>query len=791
MRTGRSGAGLHAVMSLVAVMGIGLCMPSWAFFPSGGFKQFENTPALVRWSMQDLDVTGDGQVQTPQDGVLVTIDIGEDGYTAAEAQAIREAFQQWQDVPGAYMAFRFQEIEGPFPVAGSTQIGVFNDPYNSVTLGDIGAVIGETISSFVIDEAIITDPVTGAQFLVRGPRILEADIILSQAFFRPGDDFEPDPENPISLIPRTTGTLRSFMGASVGLFSGLSFTPLNNLRDDNEGLPFGVEDAVMPYRGRDGVIRIIGATPTMYNAFVLTEESDGEFEFHDADLAHDDIAGLMYLYPRIEQRDDLFTISQEARTTSRPGFSSSPVVGAHVIAWVDHDRNPTTLRVPLFSTMSGLYNNESPIGEISGRFQLLGMFKRLIDENGNLFSPDYVISISPITEFPVASLDSMHTPLTGDARPADAYNTLFPFEVYNEAGNLFNRSNVRNGTPLYFDTVRRQVVSRDSGLTLSQQLPRNAPMFGEQSDVCFFDLIGDGGGGGGGGIQQPPGIAALPGIRAFRDNVMLRSRLGAAASDAYYRIAPPIASYLAAHDSLLYAARTLFAALLWLLKVPALAWAALAIAAVLVAGRRALRKPAVAAALLGLLVLTPETAHATRTWHTPEQMVQKSDDIIVGTVTAQSSYYSTDMLPATIVTDVSIEVSGNLKGALNKGSTVTIRVPGGQVGGHIVSSAAQPTFRDGEEVLLFVSRQQKSLGLTLPYGKLGTLAVERDEETEETIVKAGSAAGLHHTRVIARAVNEAALKGGVLKSAAEAQPDAFTLESFSAFVKEAESKARK
>jgi len=805
-RTGRSGARLHAVMSLVAVLGLGLCLPSWGFFPIGGFRQFENTPVFARWSLDNLDINRDGDVQGPQDGLLITINTGEDGFTAAEADAIRAGYQTWQDVPGSYMAFRFQEIEGTLPVMGGPSIGTVNDPFNSVTLGDIGGLFTLTFISFVVDPEIpVTNPVTGEQFLVRGPQILEADTIISEGFFR-GDPVEPDPENPVTLIPANTTTLQATITFAAGFTSGLSITPLNNIRDDpNDIAP--VEESVIPYRGADGIVRRIGATPTMFNTTIATESPDGEtVALHWTDLAYDDIAGIMYLYPRIEQRDELFTIAQEARTSARPGFQSSPIVGGHVIAWIDQDRNPTTNRVPLFSTMSGLYNNEQPIGELSGRFQLLGLFKRIVDENGSLFSPDYVITLSPIsvpigtaTEISPAALDSMHNFGPLSLRSESDYSTQFPFEVYNEAVNLFNRGNIRNGTPLYFDTVRRQVVSRDSGLTLAQQLSRNTPMFGEESDVCFLDIIGAPGSG---GVQQPPGLGALPGIRAFRDNVMLRSRLGAAATDAYYRIAPPIASFLLAHETILAMARSVFAAALWLTVIPAAAWAvALAMLVALLAAFKVRARGARAAAATALalaLMLGAGTAEAAITFDTPEQMVQKSDAIIAGEVTAISSYYSTDMLPATIVTDISVAVSDTLKGTINKGSTVTIRVPGGQVGGHVVYSSVHAGLYEGHEVVLLVSSQKKDIGLTLPYGTLGAFIVagsgdddsgEKSEEAGEKKLQASSIAGYNYMRQIARSVNDAALKRGVLKSAAEAKPDGFSLDAFAAFVEEVETKA--
>ena len=794
-------------MSLVTILGIGLSPASSAFFPAGGFHPINNTPQFARWSIENIDATGNGQVVSPFDGVLVTIDVGDDGFTAAEAEAIRDAFQVWQDVPGAYMAFRFQEIEGPFPVSDGDQLGAVNDPFNSVTLGDAGGAIAVTYRSAVIgDETVVTDPVTGQQFLVRGPQILEADIILSEAFYRPEGVVNPDPDDLTTLVPRTAETIRQLLPRTVGLFSGLSFTPLNNTRDEeieiliieNEQpvtvtVSLVVEDAIMPMRGADGVVRFAGATPTMFNAAVFVDEPDGVGRLHTADLAYDDIAGIMFLYPRIEQEDELFTITQQARTRARPGFTSSPIVGAHAVAWVDHDRNPTTVRIPLFSTMTGLYNNEVPIGELSGRFQMFGLFKRIIDGNGNLFSPDYVISIEPLPADAAKGFDSMHTPLA--ERPDSAYNTLFPFEVYNEAGNLFNRNNVRFGTPLYFDTVRRQVVSRTSGLTLAQQLPRNAPMFGEEGNVCFFDLIGDPTN----GAQPPGGLAALTGVRSFRDNVMLRSRLGAAATDIYYRIAPPIASYLAANEIALASARNLFNAIVWLAMLPLLIWAALAgVFAFMLAHRllrRRVRTLAAGSAAAMMLVLATTAAHATIVLDSPQRMVEQSDAIIAGEVTAVHSYYSTDMLPATIVTDVSIMVLESMKGGLNKSSTVTVRMPGGQVGDHIVESSNHPRFREGEKVVLMLTASRKDIGLTLSYGSVGTFRMIRAEGGEADDKGAtrlvASAVGAHaQIPRIARAVNEVALKRGLLKSDNEAKPDEFSLESFGAFVQEAVSRAR-
>ena len=70
--------------------------------------------------------------------------------------------------------------------------------------------------------------------------------------------------------------------------------------------------------GPDGIARMIGATPTMYPGYFLTENSNGETTAGWVDLAPDDISGISWLYPREDGQDKFFSISQEARTPYAP-----------------------------------------------------------------------------------------------------------------------------------------------------------------------------------------------------------------------------------------------------------------------------------------------------------------------------------------------------------------------------------------------------------------------------------------------------------------------------------------
>jgi hypothetical protein len=86
---------------------------------------------------------------------------------------------------------------------------------------------------------------------------------------------------------------------------------------------------------------------------------------------------------------------------------------------------------------------------------------------------------------------------------------------------------------------------------------------------------------------------------------------------------------------------------------------------------------------------------------TVEQMVAGSEAIIRGKVVAQDSYW-VDSPGRIIVTDVTIQVDEVWLGSLRAGRTMTVQVPGGEVGGIGMMAEHAPRFRPDEEAVLFL-----------------------------------------------------------------------------------------
>jgi hypothetical protein len=81
-------------------------------------------------------------------------------------------------------------------------------------------------------------------------------------------------------------------------------------------------------------------------------------------------------------------------------------------------------------------------------------------------------------------------------------------------------------------------------------------------------------------------------------------------------------------------------------------------------------------------------------------LVQQSDLVLVGNARKQSSRY-VDKL---IVTDVTLEVVANLKGALKPGELVTVTHLGGAVGEIGLSVPGAASFKLGESAVVFLRR---------------------------------------------------------------------------------------
>jgi hypothetical protein len=77
-------------------------------------------------------------------------------------------------------------------------------------------------------------------------------------------------------------------------------------------------------------------------------------------------------------------------------------------------------------------------------------------------------------------------------------------------------------------------------------------------------------------------------------------------------------------------------------------------------------------------------------------LTRKADTIVLGTVTQQTSAW--DAKYAAIYTDVTLEVERVLTGPPR--AVVTLRVPGGRVGGMGMGTSNDATFRQGERVIV-------------------------------------------------------------------------------------------
>jgi len=106
-------------------------------------------------------------------------------------------------------------------------------------------------------------------------------------------------------------------------------------------------------------------------------------------------------------------------------------------------------------------------------------------------------------------------------------------------------------------------------------------------------------------------------------------------------------------------------------------------------------------ATLLLLLLLAASAQAAMIEVPLKTTTVQAVEIVQGEVVSQSSDW--DFGYRTIYTDVVVRVDESLKGDLQTGQTVTLRVEGGEVGEIGIRVEHQPRFLDQEKVLLFLS----------------------------------------------------------------------------------------
>lgn len=693
---------------------------SEAFFPIGGFDQFGQLRYMT-WPFHEFDTNNDGEIM-PGEGLDIRIEGGKSGYTTEEIQIVEDAFQVWQDVPTTYASFRFVGvIEDPILVANttspdfltvvalqvteSTSEDVVADPSDVIVSELAPPVLGVTLPLYTIEDEVLT--VAGETYFISAGTMIDVDIVIDATSVRPSvTGAEP-------LVD-----LKSVLVHEIGHLLGLGHTPLNNLRavptqPGSTSIADLLENEVFWLTGAAGVGRFIGASPTMFPIYFITESGTGTRHGGTADLAPDDISGVSFLYPRGSQ-ENFFSINQEARTHTRPGtgLPSVPLPGGHVVAWADVDNDPNTPRVPLFSTMAGLYERLTN-KQLEGRFELLGLWKQteVPGGSGALFNPTYAITLNPLnatgldrqapSDLEVGDYDSIQGKYGLGATQRDDYVTAFPSEVFHEVENISDVSSKDAGTPLVWSFEQNTVISGDTQRTLPDILPNNRPMFGDPNDVCPLNVIETPGTGGGPTTTTGAGL-----IRKFRDRVLLESALGTAVVEMYYQVSPVVARFLLKHGAALRLFRSGVHGMYWILnhKGVVLAWASAGVVALWLLWKR--RSSLGRTVRLGGLLLVAALAwawpaSAQIAYRTTPEMAAGADEIVVGKVASAESRWARG---GRIYTDVVFEVADTAKGNLNKSSNISFSVIGGRVGGFIYKPSEMPAFEKGQQVLLYLRR---------------------------------------------------------------------------------------
>ena len=776
-----------AAVIVAAALLLSLAPAAHAFFPLGAYDS-QTILRLYQWRLSDFDTNNDGNV-TQGEGLPILYEGGPAGFTTDEMEILDEAFQVWADVEGSYAEFRRGGIitdPTPSPTitdGNPTTVPAFSgldfmptiylqllegevddtereraDPAGS-TLAEIAyPVLGATVIFYALEGEVQAEGV-GENYIISSGTIIDADIYLTGAVFRPrtGESgLESDGFSPYGTYAER---LKSVMVHEIGHLLGLGHTPLNNLMETTGLTTDGVietgqllENAVFWMTGADGIGSYVGATPTMYPIYGVTYYADCGCYLPDSiDLAPDDISGLCWLYPR-ESLPNFFNIGQEVRTRTRTasGFPSIPIAGSHIVAWADIDNDPTTARVPLFSTMSGLYTRiQSDDDEKKkGEFELNYLWKQfeVPQGDGSWFGADYTLTSCPLNELGLerqAPEGILPTDVDGIEGGIDSFETFFTSEVFHEAENLYDVENKDAGTPLKWNYTLGAVVSADTGRTLSSILPGglfDIPMFGDPNDVCPLNIVAGDGTTTDTGTTDTGTGGAIQKIRTFRDDFLLKTGLGTAMVSAYYQTAPVLTRYFMQHTTVYHLWKRIVHSFFWFLMHPVLTLLGLATLLVLVPGllrfnRR--RKALAASLLLATLLLFPQPAHALLAKVTTAEMVSGASDIVSATVvSAETSWGDT---ATGIQTDVVIQVEDTAKGRFNKSTEYTFSVVGGTSSGVVCHVSDMPRFKAGEKVVLYL--QQASTGRTTVYGGLySKVHVSYDKSTGTEYVTGDSVA---------------------------------------------------
>ena len=684
-----------------------LAQPALAFYPFGYFSpggQGGNL-ILVTWPFAVLDVNGDGDVNGDLDGVPLNFEAGPTGFTEDQIARLFFGFEEWERVSTSYAAFsRGPDLTDPVElVSGFDQI----DGINAVVLEVPGdpVIVGTTAFSLTL-QTFVLEPTTividNMPVLFIDPQPIDIDTIFTPAL--------------LTLDQQVLSGLEGEGTFHGGRILGVGDASLTNFVSDTPNADgFWVEEEVVTLRSFQGILEPRGVSSSMLNLFPVVDLGNGVFEHAERDLAIDDIAAITCLYPR-GNPDLFFDITGYARTRSTVQIPSQPIAGAWITAYVN--ANNTTNRVPVIDTFTGLYT--PPINPNDRhRFELTYLLKQMETPGGVTFEANYTLDMrefAPITHFDAASgldnrtgLDSTHGGFGSGGAAANytgfGFDSLFLSEVFNESGNIVGSQNLSQGTPLAFDIVRREVVSTLSGLSLLEIVGPDRIVFGDDgtgsipTTGCPFNQIITASTMPTGGGPTTPGA-----FRAFRDGVLLKTSIGVALTDLYYRVSPMAARMVERHVIIDRAFRAAVAITDRGLRYPvAVLFGMACLSFVLSAAksrrhRRALVAAVVIVTFTGLWSLKAD-AKSLQTNMT--DYVRSSQYIVHGVVESVDSHWAAD--GSRIVTDITLRIEDSMKGRVNKGGLVHFQLPIGRVGTVVRYSSDLPAFAVGEETVLFLT----------------------------------------------------------------------------------------
>ena len=112
-----------------------------------------------------------------------------------------------------------------------------------------------------------------------------------------------------------------------------------------------------------------------------------------------------------------------------------------------------------------------------------------------------------------------------------------------------------------------------------------------------------------------------------------------------------------------------------------------------------------------------------------KSMSKNADLIITGKVTQQNSNWNENK--TRIYTTATIQVEESIKG--NSQSLVEVRYPGGEVGDVGELYTHMPKFENNEEVLVFLTKDEKSTSYKVLNGEDGKINVINDPKTGEKV----------------------------------------------------------